>query len=415
MGIRKKIKEFRAYREYSKRATLEEVLLGAKLDENIITGEQALNIPSVSACVEIITNTVASIPIKLFKEDGEKVEEIRDDSRLKLLNDDTGDTLDAIQFRKAWIEDYLLDGAGYSYINKKRNNFKSIHYVKHNNVSISMGIDPIYKDYDILVNGGTYRPYEFLKLIRKTSDGATGKGIVQENNKMLSVAYNSLLYENVLVKTGGNKKGFLKASGKLSEEAITALKKAWNNLYKNNTENVVVLNNGLDFQEASNTSVEMQLNENKKTNSIEICKLFTVPPSLLEGKATSEEYINFIKIRIIPILKAIETALNKDFLLEKEKGSFYFSFDTKELLKGDIEKRFKAYEIAIKNKILTINEVRFEEDKESIKAFEDTVVLGLNDVLYNTKTGAIYTPNTDKTSNMENPTTTLEGGENSEN
>ena len=61
-------------------------------------------------------------------------------------------------------------------------------------------------------------------------------------------------------------------------------------------------------------------------------------------------------------------------------------------------------------KILTVNEVRYEEDKEPIEAFNDIVVLGLNDVLYNTKTGEVYTPNTDKTTNMN-----LKGGESNEN
>ncbi|MGL5084977.1 MAG: phage portal protein, partial [Clostridium sp.] len=97
----------------------------------------------------------------------------------------------------------------------------------------------------------------------------------------------------------------------------------------------------------------------------------------------------------------------RDLLLEKEKGSFYFAHDTKELVKGDIEKRFKAYEIGIKNKILTVNEARYEENKAPIEAFNDTVVLGLNDVLYNTKKGSIYTPNTDKTTSLE----TVKGGE----
>src|SRR6185437_15485850 len=119
-----------------------------------------------------------------------------------------------------------------------------------------------------------YLDFEFIKLTRKSKDGVTGTGVIKENNKMLSVTYNALVFEELLVKTGGNKKGFLKSQGRLSAEEITELKKAWNNLYKNNSENVVVLNNGLEFQEASNTSVEMQLNENKKTNSNEICKMF---------------------------------------------------------------------------------------------------------------------------------------------
>ena len=389
--------------------SLEEVLLQAGLLRDTITKVEALNIPSVAGCVELISNTIAILPIKLYKDTGGKIEIVEDD-RVNLLNDDTRDTLDGFQFKKAIVEDYLLNGAGYAYINKERNNVKSIHYVDYGNVSVIMNVDPIFKSYDIMVNGKTYRDFEFIKVTRKTKDGVTGEGIIKENKEILSVAYNSLVYENVLVKTGGNKKGFLKSQRRLSKEAIEELKAAWNNLYKNNTENVIVLNEGLEFQESSNTSVEMQLNENKRTNAIEICKLFNVPPILLEGNANSTDvmYNNFIKLAILPILNAIETALNKDLLLPSEKESFFFAFDTKDLLKGDMEKRYKAYEVAVKNGILQIDEVRYKENLEPLGL--DFIKLGLQDVLYNPKTKEIYTPNTNKTADMDK-LDKLEGGE----
>lgn len=407
MGIIDKIKEFRFRKET--RMTLDEILLQAGLVKDRISKEQALNIPAVASCVEIISNTVASLPIKLYKEGEGRVEEVKDE-RVNLLNDDTKDTLDGFQFKKALVEDYLLKGSAYAYINRYRNKVKSLHYVENERVAINIGVDPIFKDYDILVNGATYKDYEFIKITRKTKDGVTGKGIIVENNEALAVAYNSLVFENILLKTGGNKKGFLKSQGRLSKEAIDELKQAWNNLYKNNTESVVVLNNGLEFQEASSTSVELQLNENKQTNATEIFKIFNVPPSLLEGNAKEEEYNNFIKIAILPILKAIETALNKDLLLPSEKGSFYFAFDTKELLKGDIEKRFRAYEIGVRNGILQIDEVRYMEDFKPLEL--DFIKLGLQDVLYNPKTKEIYTPNTNQKTNISLPKI---GGEENEN
>jgi HK97 family phage portal protein len=407
VGFIQQWKEFRQYQK-EERMTLEEILLQAGISTETITKDQALNIPSVNACVSVISDTVASLPIRLFKAKNGKVSVV-EDYRVGLLNDETKDTLDGFQFKKAIVEDYLLTGAGYAYINRERNTVKSLHYVDNVNLSVNVNADPIFKKYDILVNGAPYREFEFIKLTRKTKDGVTGKGIINENNKMLSVAYNSLIFEDILVKTGGNKKGFLKAQGRLSPEAITELKNAWNNLYKNNTENVVVLNNGLDFQEASNTSVEMQLNENKKTNSTEICKIFIVPPSILDGTASDEEYNNWIKTCILPILIAIQTALNKDLLLPSEKGSFYFAFDTKELLKGDIEKRFKAYEIATKNGIMQVDEVRYLEDLEPLGL--DFIKLGLQDVLYNPVTKEIYTPNTNKSTNMDDPAKELGGGE----
>lgn len=390
--------------------TLEDLLLQAGIEQDNITRDMALNIPTLAGCVELISNTVASLPIKLYQELDGKVNEIKDDIRLKLLNDDTGDTLDAFQFKKAMVQDYLLMGNGYAYIKREKGAFESLHYVKQESASININADPIFKQYDILVNGENYKPYEFIKLLRNSRDGATGTGIVESNNKLLAVAYNSLDYENILAKTGGNKKGFIKALSKLTDEAIAQLKEQWNKMYSKNSENCVVLNNGLEFQESSSTPTELQMNENKVSNGNEICKILNVPPSMItgDGKANESDYEKFVKMAILPILNAFISALNRDFLLDKEKKSFYFAFDIKELLKGDILKRFQAYEIALKNGFLGVNEVRYEEDKLEIEAFNDVIKLGLSDVLYNTKTGDIYTPNTDKSSNMK-------GGENIEN
>lgn len=371
--------------------------------ERYITKEMALNIPTLAACVELIKNTISILPIKLYKEENGTVIEVKNDIRVNLLNDDPKDTLDAFQLKNTLVDDYLFHGNAYIYINKFNGKYQSLNYVDSRQVNINFNIDPIFKDYDIWVNGERYKPYQFIKVLRNSQNGADGRGILQNNQKILSVAYNSLDYENILALTGGNKKGFIKSKSKLAEKAIETLKEQWRKLYSKNSENCVVLNDGLDFHESSSTSIEMQMNENKKTNAIELCKLCNVPPALLEGdgKSNTEEYQKFIKICILPILEAIVTALNRDLLLEKEKGSFYFAFDTKELLKGDIEKRYKAYEIGIKNKILTINEARYEENKPPIKAFDNIVTLGLNDVLYNTKTGEVYTPNTDKTTNLK--------------
>jgi HK97 family phage portal protein len=398
-----KIKWFKKKEET--RMTLEEFLLSSAILPDDITLEQALNIPTVLACVEMISKTIAMLPVKLYSELDGKVTEIKD-NRVDLLNDDTGDTLDGYQFKKAMVTDYLLEGASYAYINRERNKIKSLHYIEHRHVSVVVNLDPIFKSHDIRINAEPYRDFEFIKLIRNTKDGVTGRGIIKENQKILSVAYNTLVYENNLVKTGGNKRGFLKSAKKLTETAMDALKLAWKNLYGDTDENMIILNEGMEFQEASNTSVEMQLNENKKSNAMEICKLFNVPYRMLEGGATEEDNNNYTKNCILPILKANETALNKELLLSKEKGSFYFATDTKEFMKGDLLKRYQAYEIAIKNGFLQWDEVRYAEDYEPYDL--NFIKLGLQDVLFNPTTKEIYTPNTDKTNNIDNPT---KGGE----
>lgn len=400
----------RFFKRKEKRQTLEELLLKSGLLTSEITKVQALNIPSLVACVELISMTVASLPIRLYSLSDDSIEPQKD-PRTDLLNRDTSDILDGFQFKKALVEDYLLHGGGYAYINRVRNNVKSLNFVENLAIAVNKGVDPIFKKAEILVNGEFFREFEFIKLLRKSKDGVTGVGILKENNTMLSVAYNQMVYEEVLVKTGGNKKGFLKSQGRLSADAMKELRAGWNKLYGNDSEeNVLVLNNGLEFQEASQTSVEMQLNEHKLSNSNEICKLFLVPPRILSGEASDEEYNNWIKVCISPIITAFEGALNKDLLLPSEKENYFFAFDTNELTKGDIVKRFQAYEIGIKNGILQVDEARKKEHLPQLGL--KFLKLGLQDVLYFAESEEIYTPNTNKLAKMgESPIVETNGGE----
>ena len=222
-----------------------------------ITKSQALSIPVFAACVDLISNTIASLPINLYKQSKDKTEVVEDE-RSKLLNAETGDTLDSFQMKKAWVTDFLCDGAGYIYINRSRNTVKSLNFVERSYVSINYNFEPIFKKGEILVYGQSYRDFEFLKLLRHTKNGFDGKGIVDENNKMLSIAFNQMIFEDVLVRTGGSKRGFLKSQGKLSKEALDELKIGWRDLYSAEGDNVLVLNSGLDFAEASLTSVRLK-------------------------------------------------------------------------------------------------------------------------------------------------------------
>lgn len=370
-----------------------DVLLRALLNGEPIDRQKAMTLPAVSGAVDFVTGAIASMPVYLYKIKKGNVERV-DDIRATMLNGDTGDTLDGFQLKKAMVEDYLLDKGGYCYIQRSRNDVTGLYYVATNQVSININADPIHKDYDILVGSDIYKPFEFVKLLRNTKDGASGVGLTVEVSKALETAYNTLLYQLYLVQSGGNKKGFLKATRKLGQEEIDILKNAWRNLYANNSDNVVVLNNGLEFQEASNSSVEMQLNESKQTLTDEINNIFHI-------KSNFEETWKFA---IYPIVRAFETALNRDLLLESEKKNHYFAFDTKEIVKASLKERFETYQLAKACGIMTINEMRQAENMNVIEGM-DYINLGLDSVLYNTTTGEIYTPNTDSTKSADGQTT----------
>ena len=131
----------------------------------------------------------------------------------------------------------------------------------------------------------------------------------------------------------------------------------------------------------------MQLNESKKTLQDEINNIFHIQADFYET----------FKQAIYPIVKAFETALNRDLLLEKEKKNYFFTFDVKEIIKANINERYQAYKLAKEVGLMTINEMRKEENMNFIEGL-DVINVGLGAVLYDTNTHQYYVPNKNETS-----------------
>ena len=205
-------------------------------------------------------------------------------------------------------------------------------------------------------------------------------------------------FENATIRKGGNKKGYILPKNKLTQDAMDKVKETWRKLYSNSfdtKDNAVVLNDGLDFKESSSTSVELQLNENKRTNADEICKLFCMPADVLNGKADEHMISQFVQNCLMPLINTIESALDTDLLTEVEKaGHYYFAFDTSELTRGDFASRMNAYAVALQNNIYQLDEIRAMEDLPPLDF--NFIKLGLDAVLVDPKTREIYTPNTGK-------------------
>ena len=246
-----------------------------------------------------------------------------------------------------------------------------------------------------------------MSLLRKSKNGVYGTGIFEEGKEALATAYNTKVFQHYSVLNGGNKSGFLQSKSKLSEAAMDVLKEKWKLFRSNKNKEPMVLNDGLEFKETTSTSVEMQLNENIQTNNEEICLLFGLAPEVISGKATAEQFANAVRTAIQPILESFQCALNRNLLLESEKGKMYFAFDTTELLKGDMLKRYQAYQIALQSNFMQIDEVRYKEDLPKLGF--NYVKLGLQDVLLDVKSGTVYTPNTNQTAKIGNKMLQNEG------
>lgn len=383
--------------------TIEDLLLGVNTQDIAIDSKIALEIPMVKTCTDLVGDKVASLPIKLYKrnEFGE-VTEVKNDTRVKLLNDDTKDTVSSFDMKKNLVIDMLVAGEGYCYIDKKGNRVRSLRYVDNSAVTPLKNFDPIFKDCSLAVNGTKYQQWEFISLLNNSKDGCTGEGIVDTSKILLQSAYYLITNTKSSSKTSNVPKGVLESAKKLTEQAMSSLREGWKKLYSQGNESVIILNDGVTFKAIGSNNQQSQTNEIIQLVDKEICSVIGVPYELATGCGKEEHERLFIKNKIVPILTKLEKELDKNLLLEIEKEQgFFFAFDLSELLKTSMEERYKAYSEGIQKGFLQINEVRQLEKLPRLDGLDGMIKLNLADVLYSPSDGTVFTPNTGSTNNIK--------------
>lgn len=371
--------------------------LSPLVNSKTITRQQALSIPVVSKSVNWIASIIAGLPIKMYKRTNKGYVEVYDDYRLPLLNNYSGNCMTANDLKTQLITDLLLEGNGYAYISKKGNKITKLSYIPTTKLTYTESVDNINKIVNIWVDGKQVQDYNVFRLVNQSKNGVSGIGFVSDCQDLLSTVLSSLQYENNSI-SSGVRRGFLKSKTKLDDDKLKELKKAWRRLTRDKDNDVLVLNAGIEFEDATNTATETQLSQNKIINMHQILSYFGLPTNFLEG-ANSDSYLTAVRIAVLPIVKQLITALNNYLLLESEKSDLKFDIDTNELLRINANERYTGYQIALNSGILTTDEVRKMENLPVLDL--PYIKMSLADVLYNTNTGEIFVPNTNSTMNSD--------------
>lgn len=355
-----------------------------------ITRQQAMSIPVVTKSVAWIASAIAALPIKMYTKTDSGYQEVYDDYRLPLLNDYSGNGMIANDLKRQVLTDLLLDGNGYAYISKKGNKITKLSYIPTYRLTYTESVDTIDKIVNVWVDGKQVQDYNVFRLVNNSKNGISGIGFVSDCQDLLSTVLSSLQYENSSI-SSGVRRGFLKSKSKLDSEKMNELRRAWKKLTTPNQSDVLVLNAGIEFEDASSTATESQLSQNKVINMHQILAYFGLPTNFFEG-VNSDAYLTAVRIAILPIVKQFTNALNNYMLLESEKSNLKFEIDTSDLLRINANERFAAYQTGLSSGILTIDEVRRMENLPALDM--QYLKLGLGDVLYNITDGKIFVPNT---------------------
>lgn len=380
--------------------------------EGLVSEEQALKVPAVAASLDLITSSIARLPIYLYQEN-EKNEITRlSDRRIKLLNNEPNELTNGYNFKKQIVKDYLLHGTSYTKIERARNDVISLYNLPIKDVSVTKYLKDGYK-YSAKVNlnyGESYvnrrkefYPEELLIVLKDSYDGISSSGILKNNSDIIQLALDEIEYSTGILKNGALPIGILKSTSRLTEPVIERLRNSWSTLYSGskNSGKTIILEEGLEYKPISLNPNEMDLTNSKKSTLSEIARIFNVPESMINSNANKyasneQNNIQFLQYCIAPIITAIEASLNKSLLLETEKmNGYYFRFDTSEILRTTEKEKVETAAAGMKGGLLSINEARAKLDLKALD--EDYFLWGLGDIFFNSKTGEITIPNLGKT------------------
>ncbi|MDA2218769.1 MULTISPECIES: phage portal protein [unclassified Bacillus cereus group] len=384
---------FSRKKDYSKDSSFSTAIYAGR-PAMIISEEEALRIPSVKAAVELISNSISTLPIYLYveNEDDSSIEKVTD-SRVARLNHNSNKFETAQSIKKKAVIDYLLYGKSYLY--KKDG---GLHHLEARNIE-----ETDYTDDGITIGRKKFT-YNGVNTVELDSseviiiDSATN-GLLVDGGKVLSQASQQIEYSSSLLAHSAVPAGVLKSTSRLTENAISRLRKSWESLYQgvSRSGRTIILEEGLEFEPLSMKPDEMQLTDSHKMMISEIARLFNIPESMINSSANKYNSLEqngaqYLQLTLLPIITAIESALDKEMLNDTEQQlGYFFRFDTSEILRTTEAEKLKSVSEALSNGLISFNEARAKIDMPKIE--RDYYTLSLGSVLKDAKTGELTIPN----------------------
>lgn len=352
MGFFNKTKDTEV-RNYNYSATIESIFSNRVL----ISKSSVEKIPVVQESLKKICGTIAALPIELMIKDRFKNTVIEDDVRLYLLNTENNSYQTSYNYKYRIVEDLLLYGKHYSYIERKGTKIDGLYPIEFKTVTEQDVINDngiiVSKDIHFTLNTRVLNKNAYEVLIVDSGN----KGILN-SDKLLSLlmAHDEML-ESV-INNISMPSGYLKSSGRLTEQTVNRMRESWKNLYSggSNAGKTVILEEGLDYKTLDIDLTKFQSLDNKKAFIEDVERLF----NLYNIKNDSE----YLKYTIAPLVSCIENALSCQLLLssEKEKNTI-FRFNCEIVDRADEKTRIESIALAVDKGLLTINEGRLRLDE----------------------------------------------------
>ena len=359
------------------------LLFGRTTSGKTVNEWTALQTTAVYACVRILSETIASLPLHVYRyTEGGKTKDT-EHALYTLLHDEPNPDMTSFVFRETLMSHLLIWGNAYSQILRDRSGqVIGLYPLLPDQMSVHRSekgkLFYVYNRYEednpnFQEKGSiVLSQEEVLHIPGLGFDGLIGYSPIALAKNAVGMTLACEEYGASFFGNGANPGGVLEHPGILKDPA--KVRDSWNAVYQGtrNAHKVAVLEEGMSYKQIGIPPEEAQFLETRKFQINEIARLFRIPPHMvgdLEKSSFSnieQQSLEFVKYTLDPWVVRFEQALKKSLLLPEEKKTHFIKFNVDGLLRGDYQSRMNGYAIGRQNGWLSTNDIRELEELNPI-------------------------------------------------
>ena len=332
-----------------------------------VNPSSAIQVSAVYACVRVIAETVASLPLHVYESTDAGSRKATEHPLYRILHDEPNAEMTSFVLRETMLTHLLLYGNSYCQIIRTgRDKVESLYPLLPDHMEVDRDSKGNLTYTYTTSDGKTWRldPLEVLHIPGLGFDGVIGYSPIALEKSAIGLGIAAEEYGSKFFSNGARPSGILTHPNTVKDPA--ALRASWNAAYggSGNASRVAVLEEGMSFVPLSMPNNEAQFLETRKFQLSEICRIFRVPPHMIGDleRATfsniESQNIAFAVHTIRPWLVRLEQAINRALIAESEKGRFYVQFNLDGMMRGDYKSRMEGYAIARQNGWMSTNDIR---------------------------------------------------------
>lgn len=353
-------------------------LFGPSTSGKTVNEFTAMQTTAVYACVRILAETLAALPLQMYRYTPGGKERVYDHPLYHLLHDEPNPEMTSFIFRETLMSHLLIWGNAYAQIIRDRlGRVQGLYPLRPDKMNVCRDDQGriFYLYTKTSDENPNIRPYGQVALPREEVlhipglgfDGLVGYSPIALAKNAIGISIACEEYGASFFGNGASPSGVLEHPGVIKNPE--RVRDAWQRAYGGrNAHKVAVLEEGMKFTPIAIPNNEAQFLETRKFQIEEIARMYRVPLHMIgdldHATFSNVEHLSldFVKYSLDPWIVRWEQSLQKALLSDSEKGQYFVKFNVDGLLRGDYASRMQGYATARQNGWMSANDIRELED-----------------------------------------------------